>query len=229
MQFIINSTRNRTYLLNLLEAFYCITTKHFSLNIILFINLLKISFMKNISDSAKFQEKRIISFSWNQFISTFIMFLIIIFLSFKLNAQDSKELGKTINLLLSSSSASDNDLANHLKSLVYNLQTTVFLENGNIKTLDDKSPVCADVDAQSISLLSETNSLFENVELITIRLKSSQDISNIIKLASLKSFHKLRFIVFLCSFNCDSALINKLYLPDSNSVIPVYYLISIPE
>ena len=185
--------------------------------------------MKNITNSAKFQEKKITSFSWNKFIRTFIMMLIIILLSINLNAQNSKELRKTIDLLKSSSSVADNALANHLKSLFYDLQTTVFLENGKIKTLDDKTPVFADVDAQSISLLSEINPLFENVELITIRLKSSQDISNTIKLASLKSFQKLRSIVFLCSFNCDSTLINKLYLPDSNSVISVYYLVSIPE
>lgn len=114
----------------------------------------------------------------------------------------------------------------HLESLINDLQPTVFVGN-EIKSNGTSQPVCAEVKSTDVEKLSAENSLFNQVELITIVLNSPADLNFILDLSKLNSFINLKYVYFLCEFDCKIEETQKLYLPKTG--ITVLYKVSIPS
>jgi hypothetical protein len=145
------------------------------------------------------------------------------------SAQGVQELGQAINSMKLSSVKAVQDESIHLNSLVNDLQPTLYINSGVIKTYNNTPCVCADVDILSINKLSESNSLYSQIELIKIRINPGDASNLVLNLATLQSFTNLKYVIFLCSFDCNPALINNMYLPASGSGVTVLYQISIPN
>jgi hypothetical protein len=149
--------------------------------------------------------------------------------NFNLNADDAKEFKNAVNTMRASSDAIIQAKAVHIESLVYNLQPKIYIKGGIEKTFEETAPICAEVDAQSVSKLKEADPLFSQVEMITIKINSPEELNFVLDFQTLQSFGMLKYVNFLCSFNCDPALINKSFTNDSEKGITVFYTISISE
>ncbi|MCF4101437.1 hypothetical protein L1I30_07155 [Gillisia sp. M10.2A] len=115
-----------------------------------------------------------------------------------------------------------------LQVLAYDLVPTVYIENGDIKVFDEQNPVKAEVTINSFQLLSSSNKLFKSVELLVIKLDSESQISSSLDFSKLSGFDNLKFVYFLCPFNCSKSQIENIAqgLPTG---ITLLYSASIPE
>jgi hypothetical protein len=150
----------------------------------------------------------------------FVLPLLIMLLSINLSAQNALELGNAMN--------SPNAIANQetVKSLVSDLHPTIYIEDGVLKSFGDGPAVCVNTDSKSFNKLYETNSLFSQVKLITVVVNSPNDINTSLNLGTLTGFTNLEYVLFLCSFDCDPAMINNMFTPELHNGITVFYLIS---
>jgi len=117
--------------------------------------------------------------------------------------------------------------ATTIESLIYTIQPTLYIQQGVQKTFDQTPPVRINMDAQSVNKLSDTNPLFGQVELITIKIDSPTDLNISLNLSALPGFINLKYVYFLCSFNCSPEDITKLFTP--NPGVTVFYIVSLPS
>jgi hypothetical protein len=114
-----------------------------------------------------------------------------------------------------------------IKSLVNDLRPTVYVGDV-VKASGESAPVRADVKAGSISKLSIENSLFEQVELITIRINSPADLSSVLDLSAIQGFTSLKYVRLLCSFECKAEQLGAIVTGNTTG-IKVFYSVSIPS
>jgi hypothetical protein len=157
--------------------------------------------------------------------------LFVIFYVFTLQtavAQNIKTYSDVINGMQAPKDKAVSFEENHLKSLVFDLQPKLYIHKHEEKRSSDEPPVCINADANAADVLYETKPLYERVELITIILNSADDLDFVYDLSRLKNFPKLKYIQFLCSFECDPSQI-KLNQEKSETGLIVFYRISIPQ
>jgi len=159
-------------------------------------------------------------------LKTLIMVFLIVLTSVSLNAQGIIELKSYLEKTKTSPDPVLVSNAKHLESLVTELQPTVYLSN-SIVTGNTNKAKCAEVKASAIDQLSSDNSLFNDIELITIRLESPADMGFVLDLSKLNRFTKLKYIYFLCEFDGDAKELQKLFIPTAG--ITVLYMVSIPS
>ncbi|MEI6749688.1 MAG: hypothetical protein ACOYMF_15150 [Bacteroidales bacterium] len=155
-------------------------------------------------------------------------FLSIFLTGLSSSAQELKEMGKTLAAMKSSPDSTVVREAMHLENLVYELNPYVIIREGIFSTYADAPFVCVDIDAQSVNKLKEPNILFDQAELLTVRINTQNDLNILLDLASLNGFSKLKYINFLCSIDCTREHVSKL-IKMSKTGINVLYLISIPS
>ena len=114
-----------------------------------------------------------------------------------------------------------------IESLVYSLQSRLYILQGVEKTYGIVPPVCATVDAQSVNKLKDADSLFSQVELITIKIDKPDDLNLSLDLTALSGFTNLKYVHFLCSFSCAPEDLSKLLTP--NPAVTVFYIVSLPS
>lgn len=117
--------------------------------------------------------------------------------------------------------------ATQIRSMVTDLHPTVYVGDV-IKASGESSPVRADVKAGAVSKLGVENSLFEQVELITIRINSHADLSAALDLSAIQGFTNLKYVRILCSFDCTAEQLGSI-VTGNTSGIKVFYSISIPS
>jgi hypothetical protein len=156
-------------------------------------------------------------------------FLFIVFYSLSLSAQGVQELNMALAAMKASSVKSVQDNSLRISSLVNEINPTIYINNGVIRTSHNTPSVCADVDIQSLNRLSESNSAYEQVELLKIRINEDDVSGVILNIGNLSSFTNLKYILFVCSYSCSPSSINSLYLSSADNGIAVYYQISIPN
>jgi len=114
----------------------------------------------------------------------------------------------------------------HIESLIKDLQPTVYISNASIESIS-KQPICAEVDAGSTNQLLIENTLFNQVEIIIVKLNTPEDLNFIIDLSRLSGFTNLKDVLFLCEFECAAITIQRLFLPKVG--INVFLKVSIPS
>ena len=125
----------------------------------------------------------------------------------------------------------------HLESLVYDLQPTLYFENGQIikKSGDPQVKVNTDV----VSMAQVGGGQSSNVEIICIRVQSLQELQMQLNLLTLSGYSNLKYVYFLCSFDlcpggpagssCETEKISRMVVPTENSGIQIVYQVSIPS
>jgi len=157
--------------------------------------------------------------------------LVTIFYAFSVQnsyAQSIKQFDEVLNSMLASGQEQGNADAAYLKSLVYDVQPRIYVHGDGLKKISEKAPVCVTATPQSLELLYETNPLFEQVELITVKISNARDLNYVLDMTRFKSFSKLKYVHFLCNYDCDPALI-RLQWPQASGSVIVFYQISLPE
>jgi hypothetical protein len=187
--------------------------------------------MKTFTLFAKLRSGKNNFFSYevnNLFLSGVVLITLFIFSTQSMSAQNIKEYTALINTMNNTRQSGSSE-SEHLKSLVFDLKPKIYINNREENTYGNGSPECVNIDAKSIELLYENNQLFSQVEIITINLNSLDELNFILDLSKLQSFTNLKYIQFLCSFNCNSTLLSKLYKETLITGINLFYRVSVPE
>lgn len=142
-------------------------------------------------------------------------------------AQNLKKMNPAISEMKNSGLTSVTEKANRIEDLFYNLQPSVYINNNKIESFGQGRPVRAEVDIQSLSLLSAPNELFGDIELLIIRI--STDGRTYMPAPDLTKFGKLETVIILCDFNCDENLINQRFSLNVPQGVTLLYQVSIPE
>jgi hypothetical protein len=118
--------------------------------------------------------------------------------------------------------------AESMKSLAFDHQPTFYVRDNQIITIDSKAPICGDIELSDIHLLNSRNSKFENVEFLTIRLRSEISRASKLNLNQLSHFKNLKFIHVICEYSCVPTSIEQIF-EGENSKLQIFYSISIPN
>ncbi|WP_339916705.1 hypothetical protein [Yeosuana marina] len=107
--------------------------------------------------------------------------------------------------------------------LAFKMYPTHYFEKGTLKSVYKSSdPVKLTFeDSESLKSLNKSNSKNNQVELITIILNSSNDLSNSIDLTSNTDLNKLKYVFVKCNFNCSENQIQKFI--KTNAEIRIFY------
>jgi hypothetical protein len=162
---------------------------------------------------------------------TFLLLATIIglFSCLQVSAQGVKEYHGMIAQMKASENATLQAEASHIESLAFSLQPKVYIENGIETYSGDTDPICVNIDAASINKLYAANTAFKKVELISIRLKSQNELNFVLNYSSLQDFQSLKYVEFLCDFNCEPALLKKVLSNFPENGILIFYIVSIEE
>jgi hypothetical protein len=125
-----------------------------------------------------------------------------------------------------------------LRSLLFDQQPTLYLEENNVVSEKVDSPLLLETDAASIKRLYEIKPEYNNVEVVRINIEKQEDLNLLLDIARLSNFNNLKYLYFLCTFDictdqttksaCETEKILKMVTPSKNSNITILYLISIP-
>jgi hypothetical protein len=162
------------------------------------------------------------------FILTSLLICFTIFSGVEASGQDIKEMRNFLAAMKASDNAVSNSQATELESLVFNLHSSVIIQEGKVSTFSEAPFICVEVDAKSMAKLYEADLLFSHAELLTIRIDNPDDLKMSLDIANLKGFSGLKYINFLCSINCTAEQVSNL-IKSSDSGIIVFYLVSIPS
>jgi hypothetical protein len=157
-----------------------------------------------------------------------IFSLFIAFFALNTSAQTLQEYQTMLAGMNSSTDPVIRAQATHLDSLVFQVQPKIHLVNLVSTVTGGTLPVCLETDDESVGMLSTSVPLYQTVELITVRLNGPDDLNFVLNLTALPGFGSLKYIQFLCGFQCDPQLINALFTTN-NPGITVFYFISIPN
>jgi hypothetical protein len=152
--------------------------------------------------------------------------LLILLISACMQAQDIRELNEYLEQAKKSTDHFDVEYANHIESLVNDLQPRVYISNTKIQS-DEQQPVCAEIKADAIDQLYQMNPTFAQVEFITIMIYNPEELNFILDISKLIGFTNLKTILFVCEFNIETKDVQKLY--SSKLGINVFYKVSIPS
>jgi len=108
-----------------------------------------------------------------------------------------------------------------LKSLVYEVKSSIYFYNGTVKTYDSK-PECLFTDIKDFNNLAKQDMARNDIELITIRVENIKDFQENINLNSVSNFPKLKLIYILATFNYDINSLPKTIINNSDSYVIVF-------
>jgi len=153
---------------------------------------------------------------------------------FAVNAQKAtafelnEYLSQTANNKSSIKLKSNQQTSTPLQVLAYDLVSTVIIENGKINVFGEQPPIKAELFYNSFQTLLTSNTLFNNVELLVIKLDSEDQLNSSLDFSKIMGFNNLKYVYFLCPFNCSKSQIENVAkgLPLG---ITLLYSISIPE
>jgi len=155
-----------------------------------------------------------------------LIMLFISLFSVNLNAQIIFELSDYMGYMKKSTEFSDKSSAALLVSLVNEIQPTVYISKNGIVNRNGK-PVSIIVRDGLINKINISDPLLQDIEIITIILRNSNETGFKFDLTNLSGFVHLRYVYFLFEFNCLSEDIRKLFVPKDG--ITVLYKVSIPS
>lgn len=184
--------------------------------------------MLNIGNSIKEQvyltNARSVQNLLNQtFFSNILIMLFTILCYQQATAQEIKEVKEVVARL-------DTKNAERLNSLMYDLQTTIYLENGEMKIFGDGMPVYVKADVHSIKKMSEKNSKFSQVEFLQVNLNELGDEAKVkLTPATISGLSNLKYILVRSSYELNKAQFEKIISSFDGSGITILYEVSIPN
>ncbi|KOH43339.1 hypothetical protein [Sunxiuqinia dokdonensis] len=118
--------------------------------------------------------------------------------------------------------------AARFESLTTDLHPNLYIEEDGMKAFGEGAPVCAFVDVEASGQIYDANPLFRKVELLTIKLTSSNGLNTPINLSLLEGFQNLKYILIRSEFACTEEQVESM-LTGSKADVIVCYTISFPE
>ena len=89
----------------------------------------------------------------------------------------------------------------HFNDLIKGSSSTLFIYGNEFRIKENTSPVIAAVALESLDQIYSTNAKFENIELIRIKVKNTNDLEYKIDLEKLSHFQKLKYIYVVITFD----------------------------
>jgi len=108
-----------------------------------------------------------------------------------------REINEAIKSMLASDNPAIVSEGKRLQSLVQDKQPKLYLKNGVEKLAGENAPKVIDTDVASLRKLYETNSLYNQVEIIVVHIHNNNDLSALLDIESLLSLSALKYIYFL--------------------------------
>lgn len=172
----------------------------------------------NLAKAVKFVNncKFIFSFKKNIFqknIFFVLFFLVTNFLSAQTQNVDS--------YLTSLENSGQSSTLNHLNHLLYDLQSAVYANSGEIKIYDSQ-PTALFTDINSINSLNNSVSLKNDIEIATIKIEKSSDFNQSIDLNSFSGFEKLKYIFIISEIETNPSVFNNLIKNNTSKYILLY-------
>ena len=96
------------------------------------------------------------------------------------------------------------DEAQQLDDLVKGKNSTLFILGNEFKIDGNSSPVIADVALESLDQIYSPNAKFENIELIRIKVRNTNDLKYKLNTENLSHFQKLKYVYVLVIFDICS-------------------------
>lgn len=93
--------------------------------------------------------------------------------------------------------------ANRVKDLVTQVQPSTYFLEGEVKTYGD-APVNLFTDLSSLNQVNSSITLKENIEIVTVRIRTTSELNSTIDLAAFSNFPSLKYIYFISGSNTTS-------------------------
>jgi len=113
-----------------------------------------------------------------------------------------------------------------IRSLIYEVNPTIYIENGEIQFYGEGNPTVGDLNINEWETLKTDNSYYNSIQLLKIKYEG-----NIAKrsfdLSQLKAFNNLEYIYIQCTSKCSTVALEELF--ENVDGISILYLTTITE
>jgi hypothetical protein len=163
-----------------------------------------------------------------------IFTLILLFFSLSnLYSQTSKPNPQLVSkeIFLKSLSSSNSKSApeyNHVINLLNNLNSSVYLLNGEEYKSYGEQPICMFTDLKSLSNANQNDLPTSDIELVTINIDKDTEINGSIDLSTICNYKNVKYIHIKFSFNVDTTKLSSL-IKNCNPKSVIFYSIEIPS
>lgn len=97
----------------------------------------------------------------------------------------------------------------NLEKLLYDNQSSIYLNSGNVKTYGE-NPKNFYVDFQSLNKVNTANLLKNDIEIVTIKINSSNELNSTIDLSVFSSFKKLKYVYISSNVLINESIVSKM-------------------
>jgi hypothetical protein len=118
---------------------------------------------------------------------------------------------------------------NTLSDLVYGLQTTAYIREGQLDIVGEGSAQVIDVKAADLVGINLTDSSLDGVSTVIIRIEQAPDVFANYDTSELTELQSLAYVVVLCSVNASASEVAAIPLNGLPTGVQSYFAISIPE
>jgi len=115
-----------------------------------------------------------------------------------------------------------------LDALVSDVQTTVFINNGQMSIGGEGNPRVLDLSISDLALVNWSSPMLTHIELIRFRVNNVNDLGSVFNLSSTASLAHLRYIIVLSTVEATSSQLSAL-IQGNNASVQKLYDISIPN
>lgn len=118
----------------------------------------------------------------------------------------------------------------HLKHLKEDIQTTIYLENNEMKVFGEGMPSYLKTDVMTLEKLRVKNEKFNEVVFLEIKLNEPGDEQKlVIDAQSVSSLPKLNYLLIRSTYNINKSAFEKMLSGFDNDKVMLLYEVSIPN
>jgi len=118
-------------------------------------------------------------------------------------------------------SAARNTDVSKIKSLIKDLHPSVYLTGGRINSYGE-SPISLFTDIESIGLLKTVKIDVSTIEIVTITIKSKDELQSFISLSDFSRFASLKVLHLNVQFECTSEMLEPMIKGDKPTFVLLY-------
>jgi len=177
--------------------------------------------MKKTNESQSICHYLSMAWSKKKSILLLLVFLLILFNSINVSAQEQRSTTKEEPKILErknflnelrvseeSARATYSD-AQHIENLLSKVQPSVYLFSGNAKTYGEK-PTCLFTNVQSLNRLNDVAIPKANIEMLTIKIESQSDLNATIDMNLFSDFKNLKYLQIVTTIPTSEQIITKM-------------------
>lgn len=116
-----------------------------------------------------------------------------------------------------------------LSESVYSLQTTAYVNEGNLQIAGEGSAVKLDVNASNFAGVNFSDASLNGVHTVVVRFENATQVASAINATALNELESLANVVLLFSYDISASDAASLAIGSLPAGVTSYYAISIPE